>query len=160
MIRIAFAGTLLIGGVPVLICASRSVTTGSASRVVAHDPRPTSAGQLTLSPTEKAGQVPAVVHPSSNPSSRASKGSEQPMNQSRANVSILSAVTLGSGEVRISGTASPGANVTVNGAPVGLHPDGTWSVTLSVGHGPNVVNVAAVSASGSSRSSSSVTVNG
>jgi len=127
IISVAFAGTLLIGGVSVLSHGTRSVTTGSRS---------------------------------SNPISRASKGSEQPMNQSGANVSILSTVTVGSGEVRISGMAAPGANVTVNGAPVGIHPDGTWSVTLSVGHGRTVLTVAAVSATGSSRSSSSITVNG
>ena len=79
---------------------------------------------------------------------------------SQANVSIVSMVNTGSREVRISGTAARGAKVTVNGEPVAVRPDGTWSVQRSVGHGPTVLNVVAVSADGSSRSSSSVTVGG
>jgi len=67
-------------------------------------------------------------------------------------------VTVGSGEVQVSGTAAPGAKVTVNGAPVVVHADGSWSVNLSDGHGPKPVNVVAVSADGRSRSSSTVTV--
>ena len=82
------------------------------------------------------------------------------MYQSHANVSIVSMINTGSGEVQISGTAARGAKVTLNGAPVAVRPDGTWSVRLGVGHGPTVVNVVAVSADGSSRSSSSVTVSG
>jgi hypothetical protein len=82
------------------------------------------------------------------------------MYESRANVSIVSMVSTGSREVRISGTASPGAKVTANGEPVAVGSDGAWSVGLRVGRGPTVLNVVAVSADGSSRSSSSVTVNG
>jgi hypothetical protein len=82
------------------------------------------------------------------------------MYQSRANVSIVSMVNTGSREVQISGTADRGAKVTANGEPVAVHPDGTWSVRLPVGHGPTVLNVVAVSADGSSQSSSSVTISG
>jgi hypothetical protein len=82
------------------------------------------------------------------------------MYESQANVSIVSMVSAGSRAVRITGTAGRGANVTVNGQPVAVRPDGTWSVEVSVGRGMNVLNVVAVSADGSSRSSSSVTVSG
>lgn len=82
------------------------------------------------------------------------------MYRSSANVSIVSTVSAGSGAVQISGTGSPGARVTVNGAPATVGADGTWSVTVNVGRGPTAVNVVAVSADGSSRSSSSVTVSG
>jgi Glucodextranase, domain B len=82
------------------------------------------------------------------------------MYESQANVSIISMVNTGSREVQISGTATQGARVTANGEPVAVRPDGTWSVALRVGHGPTVVNVVAVSADGSSRSSSSVTASG
>jgi len=77
---------------------------------------------------------------------------------SRTNVSMISTVSTGSGNVQISGTAARGDKVTVNGAPVAVRPDGTWSVRVSASHGPTVVNVVTVSADGSSRSSSSVTV--
>ena len=82
------------------------------------------------------------------------------MYESHANVSIVSMVNTGSREVQISGTSARGAKVTANGEPVAVRPDGTWSVALRVGHGPTVVNVVAVSADGSSRSSSSVAVSG
>jgi hypothetical protein len=82
------------------------------------------------------------------------------MYESRANVSIVSTVSTGSREIRVSGTAARGAKVTANGEPVVVGPDGAWTVGLSVGHGPTVLNVVAVSADGSCRSSSSVTVNG
>jgi hypothetical protein len=82
------------------------------------------------------------------------------MYQSAANVSIVSSVANGSGDVQVSGTATPGANVTVNGVRIAVGADGTWSVKMRGGSGPKVVNVVAVSADGSSRSSSSVTVNG
>ncbi len=82
------------------------------------------------------------------------------MYESQTNVSILSMVNTGAREVQISGTAGRGAMVTVNGDPVAVRPDGTWSVGVSVGHGMTVLNVVAVSADGSSRSSSSVTVSG
>jgi len=82
------------------------------------------------------------------------------MYASRSNVSIVSVVNTGSREVRISGTAAQGSNVTVNGRPVTVRADGTWSVRSSGGRRPMVLNVVAVSADGSSRSSSSVTVGG
>ncbi len=82
------------------------------------------------------------------------------MYQSGSNVSIVSSVASGSAEVQVSGTAAPGANVTVNGERIAVGADGTWSVRLRGGAGPKVVNVVAVSADGSSRSSSSVTVSG
>lgn len=82
------------------------------------------------------------------------------MYQSGANVNVVSMVTVDAGEVRISGTAVPGARVTVNGAPAEVHADGTWSVNLSISHGSTMIDVVAVSADGSSRSSSSVTVSG
>ena len=79
---------------------------------------------------------------------------------SLASVSIVSMVSTGSREVRISGTAAQGAKVTANGKPVTVRPDGTWSLRCTVGNKPTVLNVVAVSADGSSRSSSSVTVSG
>jgi hypothetical protein len=82
------------------------------------------------------------------------------MYESRTNVGIMSTVSTGSREVRVSGTAARGATVTVNGEPVAVRPDGAWSVGLRVGHGPTVLDVVAVSADGSSRSTSSVTVSG
>jgi uncharacterized protein YfaP (DUF2135 family) len=82
------------------------------------------------------------------------------MYQTGANVRIVSTVSAGSGAVQISGTAAPGASVTVNGAPVVVNADGTWAVKLNVGRGPTSVDVVAVSADGSSRSSSSVMVSG
>lgn len=79
---------------------------------------------------------------------------------SQANVSNINVVNTGSGEVEISGAASAGARVTVNGQPVAVRNDGSWSLRVRAGRGPTAVNVVAVSADGSSRSSSSVTVSG
>ena len=79
---------------------------------------------------------------------------------SQANISIVSMVNAGAWEVHVSGTTARGTKVTANGEPVAVRPDGTWSVSVRVGHGPTVLNVVAVSADGSSRSSSSVTVGG
>jgi hypothetical protein len=85
---------------------------------------------------------------------------EELMCRSASNVSIVSNVASGSGEVRVSGTAAPDANVTVNGTRITVRADGTWSVRVRGGSGPKVVNVVSVSADGSSRSSASVTVSG
>jgi hypothetical protein len=153
---LALAGTLLIGGIPVL--ANRSGTAHSTSRLVTHERGPLSVAPTTLPPLEHVEQFPVAPPQSSNQTSSATKGIEQPMYQSRANVSITSTVTAGTGEARIAGTATPATRVTVNGMPIAVHSDGTWSVKLNVGHGPMTVNVVAVSADGTSRSSSSVTV--
>ena len=73
-------------------------------------------------------------------------------------ISITSAVRNGTGAVNVRGSATPGVRATVNGAPVVIASDGTWSADVAVGPGPTTVTAAAVSADGRNRSSSSVTI--
>jgi hypothetical protein len=158
LLALALGGTLLIGSVPVV--ASRSETTHAAFRLVGQKPQPQPVARIPRTPPEHAGQISVAAPQSSNQTPSATRGSEQPMYQSGANVSIVSTVTTGAGEVQITGTATPGTRVTVNGAPVAVDSDGTWSVKVSVDRTPMTVDVVAVSADGSNRSSSSVTVGG
>jgi hypothetical protein len=161
---VAVAGTVMIGSVAALIYSSRSTSAKrvQSSTLLPRVSEPPRATPLTVSPGPSDLSYPAagaLTNPTTTPppaDTANAKGGTQPMG---ASVSILSTVTNGAGKVRISGTASPGAKVTVNGSPVNVS-GGTWSVNLNVGPAATTVNVVAVSADGSSRSSSSVTVSG
>jgi hypothetical protein len=125
--------------------------------------KPTS-GIAGSRPTAAAGgNASSVTPPPSTASVAGSTGQGQGgkvSNSSSVTISIKSAVSNGSGVIQVRGVATAGATATLNGAPVVIGPDGTWSADLPVHPGPTTVTATAVSADGSSRSSSTVTVNG
>jgi hypothetical protein len=131
--------------------------------------KPTS-GTAGLTVTSAAGgNAPSTAAPPSTGPAPGSTGPGQGQaqgqggnvsNSSSVSISIKSAVRNGSGVIQVRGVATAGATATLNGAPIGIGPDGTWSADLPVHPGPTTVTATAVSADGSSRSSSTVTVNG
>ncbi len=123
-------------------------------------------GNLTPTPTAMAGSSPSVpaakpVAGSTQPGSPAAPASAtqaasapKPASSGPVALQVITpqdGAVVNAPQVQVSGSASPGAVVTVNDAIILVGADGAFSSTVSLDAGPNLIEVIASSNSGDTR---------
>ncbi len=111
-------------------------------------------GGVTVTPTALAGSSPLVPPTKAAAGATQSAAAAKPASAGPVALQVITpqdGAVVSSPQVQVSGTASPGAVVTVNDAIILVGADGTFSSTVTLDVGPNLVEVIASSDSGDTK---------